>query len=124
MDFYISGDVAPGGRFKYSYISTTANTGADDPDDTTQGGGNEGGDNEGGNTEGGGTTGGEIGDVTVEYVNETISTGTRTNTPYSSITNKRIGQRYNIGDKVLKNISIINLATFDDGNVNTWSFKV
>lgn len=25
MDFYISGDVAPGGRFKYSYISTTAN---------------------------------------------------------------------------------------------------
>ena len=51
MDFYISGDVAPGGRFKYSYISTTANTGADDPDDTTQGGGNEGGDNEGGNTE-------------------------------------------------------------------------
>lgn len=27
MDFYISGDVAPGGRFKYSYISTTKNTG-------------------------------------------------------------------------------------------------
>ncbi|MBQ9150740.1 MAG: hypothetical protein IJX72_00710 [Clostridia bacterium] len=26
MDFYISGDVAPGGRFKYSYISTNANT--------------------------------------------------------------------------------------------------
>jgi hypothetical protein len=26
MDFYISGDVAPGGRFKYSYVSTNANT--------------------------------------------------------------------------------------------------
>ena len=25
MDFYISGDVAPGGRFKYSYVSTNAN---------------------------------------------------------------------------------------------------
>ena len=27
MDFYISGDVAPGGRFKYSYISTSENSG-------------------------------------------------------------------------------------------------
>ena len=27
MDFYISGDVAPGGRFKYSYVSTAENTG-------------------------------------------------------------------------------------------------
>ena len=27
MDFYISGDVAPGGRFKFSYISTTENSG-------------------------------------------------------------------------------------------------
>ena len=25
MDFYISGDVAPSGRFKFSYISTTEN---------------------------------------------------------------------------------------------------
>ena len=33
MDFYISGDVAPSGRFKYSYISTNANaTGT--PDET------------------------------------------------------------------------------------------
>ena len=28
MDFYISGDVAPSGRFKYSYVSTTENAGA------------------------------------------------------------------------------------------------
>ena len=29
MEFYVSGDVAPGGRFKYSYISTAANAGAE-----------------------------------------------------------------------------------------------
>ena len=34
LDFYISGDVAPGGRFKYSYISTNENT-ADEETDTT-----------------------------------------------------------------------------------------
>ncbi len=28
LDFYISGDVAPGGRFKYSYISTSENAGS------------------------------------------------------------------------------------------------
>ena len=47
MDFYISGDVAPGGRFKYSYISTAENTGEhqnptpdtpDDPEISTDGG--------------------------------------------------------------------------------------
>ena len=27
LDFYTSGDVAPGGRFKFSYISTTENAG-------------------------------------------------------------------------------------------------
>ncbi len=31
MDFYISGDVAPGGRFKYSYISTEANATGKEP---------------------------------------------------------------------------------------------
>ncbi len=30
MDFYISGDVAPGGRFKYSFISTSENAGSDE----------------------------------------------------------------------------------------------
>ncbi len=35
MDFYISGDVAPGARFKFSYISTAENAGlAADPDST------------------------------------------------------------------------------------------
>ena len=32
LDFYTSGDVAPGGRFKYSFISTAANSG--EPADT------------------------------------------------------------------------------------------
>ena len=27
LDFYTSGDVAPGGRFKYSFISTAENSG-------------------------------------------------------------------------------------------------
>lgn len=31
MDFYISGDVAPGGRFKYSYVSTLENSGNEIP---------------------------------------------------------------------------------------------
>ncbi len=31
MDFYTSGDVAPGGRFKFSYVSTTENAGGADP---------------------------------------------------------------------------------------------
>ena len=35
MDFYISGDVAPGGRFKYSFVSTNANaTGTEQPAET------------------------------------------------------------------------------------------
>ena len=41
MDFYISGDVAPGGRFKYSFISTQENSGAPEepvtpPEETTE----------------------------------------------------------------------------------------
>ena len=37
MDFYISGDVAPSGRFKYSYVSTAANaTGSDSTEQTTE----------------------------------------------------------------------------------------
>ncbi len=35
MDFYISGDVAPGGRFKYSFISTEENAGEDVPAEST-----------------------------------------------------------------------------------------
>ncbi len=37
MDFYVSGDVAPSGRFKYSYISTAANAAGEDTSETTSG---------------------------------------------------------------------------------------
>ena len=37
MDFYISGDVAPGARFKYSYISTEANANGEQEQETTEG---------------------------------------------------------------------------------------
>ncbi len=36
MDFYISGDVAPGARFKYSYISTEVNATGKVPDTTVE----------------------------------------------------------------------------------------
>ncbi|MBQ4112746.1 MAG: hypothetical protein IJD38_08115, partial [Clostridia bacterium] len=36
LDFYISGDVAPGGRFKYSYISTAANSATGEGDETDE----------------------------------------------------------------------------------------
>ena len=35
MDFYVSGDVAPGGRFKFSYISTAENAAGDAPETDT-----------------------------------------------------------------------------------------
>lgn len=35
LDFYTSGDVAPGGRFKYSYVSTYENAGVQRPADET-----------------------------------------------------------------------------------------
>jgi hypothetical protein len=43
---------------------------------------------------------------------------------YNNTSVKKFGQRYDIGDNILKNITIKNLATYADGNVNTWSFKV
>ena len=36
LDFYLSGDVAPGGRFKYSFISTAANSGEPETEAPTQ----------------------------------------------------------------------------------------
>jgi hypothetical protein len=97
MDFYISGDVAPGGRFKYSYISTAANAGAGD--------------------------GTSVGDAT--YTDMAVALGVRGNGgAYNSSAVRKIGQRYNVGDSVLKNVTVNSLATYSDGNVNTWSFKV
>lgn len=41
LDFYTSGDVAPGGRFKFSYVSTAANAGAETGTDTGTSAGSE-----------------------------------------------------------------------------------
>ncbi len=44
--------------------------------------------------------------------------------PFCGAADKRFGQRYNIGDKILTTIKISDMATYSDGNTNTWSFKV
>ena len=37
---------------------------------------------------------------------------------------KKWGQRFNTGKAFLTKVNIYNVATYDDGNVNSWSFKV
>ncbi len=44
--------------------------------------------------------------------------------PFSGSPNYNFGQRYNIGDDVLNNVTIIAMATYADGGVNKWNFKV
>ncbi len=44
--------------------------------------------------------------------------------PFSGAPKYNFGQRYDIGDDVLSNVSIINMATYSDGNANKWNFKV
>ncbi len=50
--------------------------------------------------------------------------GVRDGGPFSGAPAKKFGQRGQIGENFLKNVSIEGLATYADGNVNTWSFKV
>ncbi|MBE6558495.1 MAG: hypothetical protein E7661_05750 [Ruminococcaceae bacterium] len=45
-------------------------------------------------------------------------------TPFSGSPDYYFGQRYDIGTDVLSNISILNMATYSDGGVNKWTFKV
>ncbi len=44
--------------------------------------------------------------------------------PFSGAPKYNFGQRYDIGEDVLSNVSIINMATYSDGNANKWNFKV
>ncbi len=44
--------------------------------------------------------------------------------PFSGAPNYNFGQRYDIGVDVLKGVSILNMATYSDGGVNKWNFKV
>ena len=45
-------------------------------------------------------------------------------TPFSGAPAKKFGQRGQIGENFLKNVTIVDLATYADNNTNTWSFKV
>ena len=59
------------------------------------------------------------------YEERTINLGLGSQgNPFSGAPNYNFGQRYNIGDDVLNNVSIINMATYSDGGVNKWNFKV
>ncbi len=62
-------------------------------------------------------------DFVPAYKNETITLAERAGGgPFSGT--KTFGQRYNIGASVLKAITVESMATYDDGDVNTWSLKV
>ena len=57
-------------------------------------------------------------------VDETIVLGSGQGSAFSGAPNTYFGQRYNIGENLLKKITITSLATYADGNTNTWSFKI
>ena len=59
------------------------------------------------------------------HVDENVVLGVRDGgTPFTSASDKKFGQRFNIGENFLKKVTINDLATYSDGNANTWSFKV
>jgi hypothetical protein len=58
-----------------------------------------------------------------DHYDEAVDLATGHGAPFTAMQD-RFGQRFNIGENFLKNISIKNLATYADGNVNTWSLKV
>ena len=62
-------------------------------------------------------------DFVPAYKNETITLAERAGGgPFGAT--KTFGQRYNIGVNILKAITVESMATYDDGDVNTWSLKV
>lgn len=63
--------------------------------------------------------------IIVPYtVDETVSLATGHGAPFSGAPNNYFGQRFNIGENILKQITITDMATYSDGNTNTWSFKI
>ncbi len=63
--------------------------------------------------------------VIVPYtVDETVSLATGHGAPFSGAPNNYFGQRFNIGENILKKITITDMATYSDGNVNTWVVKI
>ena len=53
-----------------------------------------------------------------------VREGANKDTPFSASTDKKIGQRLPLGETFLKKITIVNLAGYSDGHVNTWALKV
>jgi hypothetical protein len=63
--------------------------------------------------------------IIVPYtVDETVSLATGHGAPFSGAPNNYFGQRFNVGENILKQITIADMATYADGNTNTWSFKI
>ena len=58
------------------------------------------------------------------HKDETLILGIRDGGPFIAAGEKKFGQRGQIGENILKKVTIIDLATYADGNTNTWSFKV
>ena len=57
-----------------------------------------------------------------EHMDETINLATGHGDPYGA--EKKFGQRYNIGENFLKQITVTNMASYADGNTNKWSVKI
>ncbi len=60
--------------------------------------------------------------VVPEHTDETVALATGHGDPYGA--EKKFGQRYNIGENFLKQITVTDMATYSDGNTNKWSVKV
>ena len=60
------------------------------------------------------------------HKDETLILGLRdpAGAPFSGAPDMKFGQRGQIGENILKKVTIMDLATYADGNTNTWSFKV
>ena len=62
--------------------------------------------------------------IVPETADNVINLATGHGAPFSGAPNNYFGQRYDIGETILKKVSIADMATYADGNTNTWSFKV
>ncbi len=62
--------------------------------------------------------------IVPETTDDIINLATGHGAPFSGAPNNYFGQRYNIGEAILKKVSIADMATYADGGTNTWEFKV
>ena len=61
-----------------------------------------------------------------EHYDQVVVLGERdpAGAPYMGAGDKKMGQKLPLGENILKQITIKDLATYSDGNTNTWSFKI